>query len=173
MFSKNTTGQPNETLFGMVGKDEEILWTGKPNLKCFLLEAIFNPLLPFAIVWALFDGFFISAIFHTGKITQQPPFLPIVLVAFFAVHLMPVWIYLGGAVFAYLRQKHTDFIITNKGVYASGGTFSQTFEHKDFSQINNVQIHRGIFLRSHDSDARDCRGRQRRRSSYRIFGGAL
>ena len=145
MLSKNTFTKINETLLGMVGKDEEILWTGKPNLKCFVLEAIFNPLLPFAIVWALFDGFFITAVFHKGEIVQQMPFLPIVLIAFFAVHLMPVWIYLGGVLFACLRQKHTDFIITNKGVYASGGTFSQTFDHKEIAQIDSVQIHRGIF----------------------------
>ena len=27
----------------MIGKDEKILWKGRPNKKCFILESIFNP----------------------------------------------------------------------------------------------------------------------------------
>lgn len=42
----------------MVGRDEKILWHGKPNKRCFVLEGIFNPLLPFALVWFLFDSVF-------------------------------------------------------------------------------------------------------------------
>ena len=38
----------------MIGKDEKILWKGRPNKKCFILEGIFNPMLPFALVWFFF-----------------------------------------------------------------------------------------------------------------------
>ena len=41
----------------MVGKDEKILWFSKPDKKCFILESIFNPMLPFALLWLLFDSF--------------------------------------------------------------------------------------------------------------------
>lgn len=44
----------------MVGRDEKILWHGKPNKRYFVLEDIFNPLLPFALVWFLFDSVFNS-----------------------------------------------------------------------------------------------------------------
>ncbi len=134
----------NEVLYNMLDENEEILWAGKPNLKCFILESIFNPLLPFAIVWALFDGFFISMLFHKGTQATQTPVLPIVFIGFFALHLMPVWIYLGGVLFSILRHKHTEFIVTNKGVYASGGIFTCTYEHKSFAELSQVTINRGM-----------------------------
>lgn len=42
-------------LLMMIGKDEKILWRAKPNKKCYILEAIFNPLFPFALIWLLVD----------------------------------------------------------------------------------------------------------------------
>lgn len=137
----------NAVLYNMLDENEEILWSGKPNLKCFILESIFNPLLPFAVIWALFDGFFISMLFNKGGPATQTPFLPIVFIGFFALHLMPVWIYLGGVFFSILRHKHTEFIITNKGVYASGGIFTLTYEHKVFTEFSQVTINRGMIDR--------------------------
>ena len=126
----------------MLDEHEEVLWSGKPNLKCFVLESIFNPLLPFAIVWALFDALFIILLLHEGK---QTSWMALPLVGFFALHLMPVWIYIGGVLFSYLRHKHTSFIVTDKGVYISGGIFTQTYQHKPFEQITGANIKRGVF----------------------------
>ena len=135
-----------EQLHSMVGPNENILWSGRPNLKCFILESIFNPLLPFAFVWALFDGFFIGTIFfatnNAPSTETTPPLL--LLVAFFALHLMPVWIYLGGVLFSYLKYKHTAFLVTDKGIYISGGIFAQSFEHKPFTEISHININRGV-----------------------------
>ena len=36
----------------LVGKGEKILYAGKPDKRCFIFECIFNPLLPFAVLWA-------------------------------------------------------------------------------------------------------------------------
>ena len=79
----------------MVGTNETILWRGKPNKKCFLLESIFNPLLPFALIWALID---FGAIFGMGA--SNIGGLSFFLVPFFLFHLMPVWLYLGGVFFS-------------------------------------------------------------------------
>ena len=130
----------SETLYNMLDENEEILWSGKPNLKCLFLESIFNPLLPFALVWALFDAFFIFALFHEKNISL----MAIPLIGFFALHLMPVWIYLGGIIFSFLKHKHTAFLITNKGVYTSGGIFSVTYQHKSFDEITQATIQRGL-----------------------------
>lgn len=37
-------------LKSMVGRDETIMYEGKPDKKCFIFESIFNPLMPFAII---------------------------------------------------------------------------------------------------------------------------
>ena len=39
----------------LVGNNEKIMYEGRPNKKCFLFESIFNPLLPFALIWAIID----------------------------------------------------------------------------------------------------------------------
>ena len=44
-----------EDLKGLIGNQEKILYEGKPSKKCFVFESIFNPLLPFAILWAVID----------------------------------------------------------------------------------------------------------------------
>ena len=133
-----------EQLHSMVGSNENILWSGRPNLKCFILESIFNPLLPFALVWALFDGFFIFMLTHGAAQAKTPTGFAIPLIGFFALHLMPVWIYLGGVLFSYLKYKHTAFLVTDKGVYISGGIFSLSYEHKPFMEISHVNLRRGI-----------------------------
>ncbi|MCM1004519.1 MAG: PH domain-containing protein [Candidatus Gastranaerophilales bacterium] len=121
----------------MVGKDEKVLWRGKPNKRCFILEGIFNPLLPFAFIWGLID-FTIIGVTLFAK--ESSPLL----LGFLLIHLMPVWIYLGGVVFVFRRYQHTEYIVTDKGVYTSGGLFSYTCNMKPFSELARVNIHRGI-----------------------------
>lgn len=128
----------------MVGKDEKVLWAGRPDKLCFILEGIFNPMLPFALVWFLFDSLFIMA-FTSGNtvgISQSPAvIIPLI---FVLIHMMPVWIYLSGAILTFRRYQHTQYIVTDKGVYISGGLFAYTCNMKPFMELARVNIHRGI-----------------------------
>ena len=124
----------------IVGNDEKVLWKGKPSKKCFILESIFNPLLPFALIWFLFDFFFIGKTMSIG----DGAFSGFILV-FMLFHLMPVWIYLGGVLLSLRRYKNTEYVITERGIYVSGGTFSYTYEIKPFAELSHVRVHRGIF----------------------------
>ena len=125
----------------LVGKGEKILYAGKPDKKCFIFESIFNPLLPFAIVWGLFDMLFIGAAFSSDKADEAAFFI----VPFMALHLMPVWIYLGGALLSFRRYRNTAYIVTDKGIYASGGIFGRIYKSKPFAELSHVDLHRGIF----------------------------
>ncbi len=140
------TRMQDSTLLNMMGANEEVIWQGKPDKTCFVLEAIFNPMLPMAFVWFLFDMTIIS-LFTLGikNSTNTPVGLILFIVVFFGFHLMPVWLYLGGIIFTNLKYKNTEFLITNKGVYCSGGIFAKTYEHKPFAEISHCNIHRGIF----------------------------
>ncbi len=125
----------------LVGKGEKILYAGKPDKKCFIFESIFNPLLPFAIVWGLFDMFFIGAAFSSDKADEAAFFI----IPFMALHMMPVWLYLGGALLSFRRYRNTAYIVTDKGIYASGGIFARTYKSKPFAELSHVDLHRGIF----------------------------
>jgi uncharacterized membrane protein YdbT with pleckstrin-like domain len=128
----------------MVGSDEKVLWRGKPNKRAFVLEGIFNPLLPFAFVWLMFDSVFIAAWLGGATHSGAPTSFSIMSLLFFLLHLMPVWLYLSGVLFVFRRYKHTEYIVTDKGVYVSGGLFSYTCNMKSFTELARVNIHRGI-----------------------------
>ena len=125
----------------LIGKDEKILYAGKPDKKCFIFESIFNPLLPFALVWGLFDLFFIGAAFSSDNADKAAVFI----VPFMMLHMMPVWIYLGGALLSFRRYRNTAYIVTDKAIYASGGIFGRTYRSKPFAELSHVDLHRGVF----------------------------
>lgn len=128
----------------MVGKNEKILWKGKPNKRGFILEGIFNPMLPFALVWFLFDSVFIVAFLGGTTGSSAPTAFSIFPLVFILFHMMPVWIYIGGALFVFRKYEHTEYIVTDKGVYISGGTFAYECNMKPFTELARVNIHRGI-----------------------------
>jgi len=129
----------------MVGADETVLWQGRPQKKCYILEGIFNPFLPVALIWFLIDAAFFGAALSADKHADGSGSIVIVMLAFLSLHMLPVWIYLFGALFVFRRYKHTEYIVTDKGVYASGGVFAYTCEMKPYTEVSRINIHRGIF----------------------------
>ena len=67
------------------------------------------------------------------------------IIPFMMLHLMPVWIYLGGIIFTIRRYKNTYYIVTDNAIYVSGGVFSKTYNQKPFAELSHVDLHRGIF----------------------------
>ena len=129
-----------EDLRKLIGDNEKILYEGKPNLKCFIFEGIFNPMLPFAIVWALFDSFFLGA-----AIAGDDKSFAMVLIPFLLLHMMPVWIYLAGAIFTIRRYRNTEYVVTDRAVYITEGIFTKNFKTKPFAELSHVDLKRGIF----------------------------
>ena len=125
-----------EELKRMVGMDETILYEGKPDKKCFIFESIFNPLLPFAIIWAIFDMGFMGVAMGSMQLIMIP---------FLLFHMMPVWIYLAGVIFLFRKYKNTYYIVTEHAVYISSGIFTMNLEAKTFAELSRVNLHRGIF----------------------------
>lgn len=125
-----------EELKNMVGMDETILYEGKPDKKCFIFESIFNPLLPFAIIWAIFDA---------GFLGMTVGGMQLILLPFMLFHMMPVWIYLAGVIFLFRKYRNTYYIVTDHAVYVSSGVFTMNLETKTFAELSRVNLHRGIF----------------------------
>lgn len=125
-----------EELKSMVGNDETILYEGKPDKRCFIFESIFNPLLPVAIIWAVIDLGFLGL--ASGEFNA-------ILTPFLLFHMMPVWIYLSGVIFAFKKYKNTYYIVTDHAVYISSGIFTMNLEAKTFAELSRVNLHRGVF----------------------------
>lgn len=128
-------------LKGLVGAQEKILYEGKPDKKCFIFESIFNPMMPFAIIWAIIDfGILGGALFSAAGEGFMYFIIP-----FMLIHLMPVWIYLAGVIFTLRKYKNTYYIVTDNAIYVSGGVFAKTYNQKPFAELSHVDLHRGIF----------------------------
>lgn len=130
-----------EELKAIVGSNEKILYEGKPNKKCYVLESIFNPLLPFALIWAIIDFGIIGGVVLVEKAENILFFI----IPFMLFHLMPVWIYLGGILFTAKRYKNTAYVVTDKAIYVSGGVFTRNINVKPFAELSYINLHRGIF----------------------------
>lgn len=130
-----------EELKSVVGLDEKILYEGKPNKKCYIFESIFNPLLPFALIWAIID----MSIIGGTLFFEDSSNILFFIIPFMLLHMMPVWIYLGGVLFTTIRYKNTAYIITERAIYVSGGLFSRTINTKPFAELSHIDLHRGIF----------------------------
>lgn len=123
----------------MVGRNERIIWKGAPDKKCFILESVFNPMLPFALIWAVVD-FAILGQAMFGEMGGAKAFI----IPFMLLHLMPVWMYAAGILFSVRKHRNTKYIVTDRGIYVSGGVFTVNVEMKPFAEISHIKIHQGI-----------------------------
>ena len=132
-----------EDLEAVIGPDETILYEGKPNPKCFLFENIFNPMLPVALIWGLIDMTILGASFFAEG--SEETGILFFIIPFMLIHMMPVWIYLGGVVTSSMKHKNTSYIVTDKAVYVSGGSYAKTIESQPYTEMTGVNLHRGFF----------------------------
>ena len=93
--------------------DEQVYWSGKKAVGVSVLEAIFNPFLIFAFIWGMFDFGFIGLLFNEAGMYADRQ-VATFMIMFFAVHLMPVWIYLIGVM---VPLAYVEFIGVDRGIF--------------------------------------------------------
>lgn len=116
---------------------EHILWSGKPQKTPFIMAHSLT-LMPIAIVWICFDFTAISSIFSSGGFQWF-------LLAFFALHLAPVWLWLGSVITAPKRWRNTNYYVTNRRIIIQGGFLAVNEKSLFFKDIRSVQNKVGIF----------------------------
>ena len=121
---------------------ELLIWSGKPKKDAFVLNKCFT-MMPFALLWLCFDGFFIYTAASTGGIRKMLFFI----VPFFAFHLLPVWIWLGNVVSANRRWRSTEYAVTDKRIIIRGGVIGYNFQNIYYTDIDSVDLHVGAIDR--------------------------
>lgn len=124
----------NDTLQDILFDDENVLWQGVPDKFCYIWRRI-GKLLPVAIVWLLFDGFFISTILSGGATKEMLLFL----IFFFGFHLFPVWKVIGSIIKTRLEYKNIIYAVTDKRVIVRTGLVGLDFENINYTDISNVR----------------------------------
>ena len=122
----------------MMLPDESVIWKGNPKKSAFVINSSMK-MAPFALIWLLFDGFFIVSFVGTGAVRHMLFFI----VPFFALHLMPVWIWLFNTLTAAKRWKNTEYAVTNKRVLIRNGLVGYQYESIYYTDIANVSLHVG------------------------------
>jgi len=125
----------------LLAPDEKLLWSGKPKKSVFILENIFQ-MLPLAIIWLAFDVFFIVMITTTGGWSDGMLFF---LIPFFALHLLPVWLWLSKVISANKRYKNTEYCVTDKRILIKSGFIGMQVNSLMMKDVTNVDVRKGLF----------------------------
>lgn len=133
MYEEYGNSQRNPAL----AAGEAILWRGKPKKSAFIASRSLT-MLPIAVIWLIFDLGFIGSAFAGGAMM---PFMML----FFALHLMPVWIWLGSMLTAGKRWKNTMYYVTNRRIIIQSGFLAVNEKSVFYKDIRNAQLHIGIF----------------------------
>jgi len=115
---------------------EAILWRGKPKRGAFIATKSLT-LLPVAIIWLALDLSFIGAAFSGGTMLGF-------MIPFFALHLMPVWIWLANVITAGRRWKNTCYYMTNRRIIIQGGFLAVNETSLFYKDLQNAQLRIGL-----------------------------
>ena len=125
---------------------EEVLARLNPHKQTFILESILKGL-PIALVWAGFDFFFIFMMIQTGAFNDMGPGFVFGIIAFFAIHLIPVWLYIVNIVKKLAGYKNIEYVLTDKRVIIRSGLIGVDFKFIYYSDIDSINVKVGIFDR--------------------------
>lgn len=118
---------------------ETLIWSSKPKKNAFIMNRVLA-MMPIALLWLAFDSTFIIAAVMSGEIGEMLFFL----VPFFAIHLMPVWIWLGNVITASKRWKNTKYYVTDKRIIIQTGFADMNFQTIYYKDIKNVNLTIGL-----------------------------
>ena len=111
---------------------ERIIWEGRPKKNAYCINSI-AALTPFALMWLLFDSFFIIAAISGGV----DIILAIFLIAFFSIHLMPVWIWIGQMLTANKKWKNVKYALTDRRILIQDKTMALVgINYKDIIKVD-------------------------------------
>ena len=140
-FKIEPSGRDLKNIEDVIGSDEQILWSGKPKKRAFLINA-FTKMLPIALIWLLFDGAFIGLMI--GTMDEIPAPVKIFMVLFFLFHLMPVWIWLSNVLTANRQHENLEYAFTQKRIIIKSGIIGIDFKNIYYSEIDSVNLRVGL-----------------------------
>lgn len=126
-----------------IGTDEEVLLRMKAKKAPFIWSRILN-MLPFVLIWLIFDGVFIGLI--ASNVSNMPIGLIIFLVFFFLLHLLPFWIWLKNVLTASAQHKNIEYAFTNKRIIIRSGLIIDV-DNISYADIVSVNLKVGIIDR--------------------------
>lgn len=144
-YFKTDNPMKQNSVEDILSKDEKILQRLKPNKRVLLLESIFKGL-PVVLLWVAFDTFFIVMMIVTGAFKENPGLIPAVL-AFFALHLLPLWLYILNIIKTMAGAKNIEYVFTDKRIIIRSGVIGIDFKNIYYTDVQGINCKVGIFDR--------------------------
>ena len=135
----------NNEIKDILDEEESVLLTLKPDRKDYILESFLKGL-PIALIWLAFDTFFIIMLITTNAF-EQNKWLIFFVIGFFALHLLPVWLYFGGIIKRVGGYKNISYAFTDKRIIIRSGVIGIDFKFAYYSEIESVNVKVGIWDR--------------------------
>ncbi|MBR0294477.1 MAG: PH domain-containing protein [Bacilli bacterium] len=136
-FEINENIKQNE-IEDILGEDEEELLTLKPDRKDYILESVFKGL-PVILLWVAFDTFFIVMMI-INNVFKENPWILIPVIAFFALHLLPLWLYIANIVKRVIGYKNISYVFTDKRIIIRSGIIGIDFKYLYYADISSVEV---------------------------------
>ena len=144
-YFKTDNPMKQNSIEDILSKDEKILQRLKPNKRVLLLESIFKGL-PVVLLWVAFDTFFIVMMIVTGAFKENPGLIPAV-IAFFALHLLPLWLYILNIIKTMAGAKNIEYVFTDKRIIIRSGVIGIDFKNIYYTDVQGINCKVGIFDR--------------------------
>ncbi len=125
----------------MLTEQETLLWMGRPKKNAFIINSA-TKMMPFALLWLAIDGGIIAMMF-SGGMGQLGP-MKFFLIGFFALHLLPVWIWIYNVVTAASKWKNTSYAVTDKRILIRTGLVGYEYMNIYYKEISDVHLHVGL-----------------------------
>ena len=130
----NTDLNSNSTVESFLVNGEKILWKEKPKRSAYVLGKSIH-MMPIALLWGAID---FSILFFT--LSSGGSSMLFFLIPFFALHLAPVWIWLGSIIKALKNQKTIQYIITNRRIIEFRGNPVYIQCSIEFRELDDAQL---------------------------------
>lgn len=118
---------------------ENLIWSAKPKKSAYIINQILN-MMPFALLWLAFDSFVLLNFFKAENSAETLTFI----IPFFAIHLTPVWIWLGNVLSANKKWKNTKYYVTDKRIIIQNGFFAENYQTIYYKDVKNVNLRKGL-----------------------------
>ncbi len=141
-FFKTDDTMHANSIEDVLDAEEQILLREKPDKKSYILSSVFK-MLPIALIWGGIDITIIVCVAMSGA----PGYIWAFLVPFFALHLMPVWMYIGGIVRAVAELKNIEYVFTEKRIIIRSGVVGIDYKNVFYTDIKGVNLRVGLIDR--------------------------
>lgn len=141
-YFKVDDSMKKNTIEDILENGENVLWRERPNKKAHIWSKFFTAL-PMALLWLVFDVTFI-VLFLTNADKETIMDLGLFFIVFFSMHLIPVWVWIGGTIRAFVEYKNIEYAFTEKRIIIRSGIIGIDFKNVYYTDIQSVNLKVGL-----------------------------